>query len=232
MTDNLGVDGSDKIPIVADTFCAQQNYSRPGSNAARVLLLPVGKTYNSFDVAAPKVTPDKIPMKGQQYDLTEQAKVTLPFHCFLQPTDQSSLDNIREPFLTVSRLIAWYVEGVWVNDTNGAFTRETVLKYGVSQTQHESMASSVGVEVSASYGIELASTSISLNYQSTQSSSASFTEYSEKKVTETINVPPHNATVLFSKNVWMKGARATGAVVIHSMEIGANDEVYYGGCEL
>ncbi|RYP75976.1 hypothetical protein DL771_002048 [Monosporascus sp. 5C6A] len=232
MADSLGIDGSDRIPIVADTFRAQQNYERPSSNAARILLLNVGKTYNSFDVAAPKVTPDKIPMRGQQYDLTEQAKVTLPFHCFLKPTDQSSLDNIRDPFLTVSRWIAWYVEGVWVNDTNGAFTRQTILKYGVSQTQQEQMTNSVGLEVSASYGIELANTSISLNYQFTQSSSTSFTEFSEKTVTETIDVPAHNATVLFSKHIWMKGARADGAVVIHSMEIVANDDVYYAGCEL
>jgi hypothetical protein len=232
MTENVGVDGSDKIPVMADTFSAQPSYSRPGSNSARVLLLPLPKSFSAFDSLAPKITSSSIPTKGQQYDLTEQAKVTLPFHCFLNATDTSSLDNIRDPFLTVTRSTAWYAEGVWVNDTNGTFTRQTILKYGVSQAQQAAMTNTCGVDVSASYGVGCASGQVSLNYQFTMTSSASFTEFSEKTVTETIDVKPHNATVLFSKHIWIKGSRADGLVVINSMEIVANDDVYYSGCEL
>ncbi|KFA48381.1 hypothetical protein S40293_10828 [Stachybotrys chartarum IBT 40293] len=143
-TDTIGIEGAANLPVVADTFRAQSNWSRP---------TPI-----------PDVTAVKLPEKGQQFSNQLQCQVTLPFHYFFAPTHQESLDNIRNPFLTISRSVAWYSEGVWANKTSGKFSREQSILYGVSKEKREEMQHSVGVEVSASYGIELASASVTLNY--------------------------------------------------------------------
>lgn len=119
-----------------------------------------------------------------------------------------------------------------MNDTNGPFDRQVTIKYGVSKTQSESMEHSIGVEVSASSGIGLVEFSVNLNYQFTYNSSSSFTEFRESEVIEKINIPPRNATVLFSKHIWIKGVRADSSQVISQVEITANDELHFSGCAL
>jgi hypothetical protein len=230
--DIIGIDGAPNIPVSADTFRAQAVHTRPASNVANTLLLPVGKTYNSFDAPMPKVTPDTIPRKGDQYNFKENCKVTLPFHCFFEPTDQASLDNINDPFCTISRSTAWFAEGVWVNDAAGKLTRSQTVRSGISTEQSKAMTHSAGVNVSAEYGVGLASGSVSLNYQFTRNTSSSFTEFSEKHVTETFEVGDHYARVLFTKHVWIKGARSDGSVVMHQLEFVATDELYFTGCAL
>lgn len=228
----IGVDGSPNIPISVDTFRAQANYDRPKANLANILLLPIGKQYDRFTAPLPDVTPKNIPSVGAHFDFKEQCDVTLPFHYFFAPTDQESLDKIHDPFCNISRSGAWYVEGVWVNNVVGKLERSQRLLCGVSKEKREEMTHSVGVEVSASYGVGLASGSVSLNYQFTYNTSSSFTEYGEKEVTEAFEVPDHYAKVLFSKHVWIKGSRADKAVVLNQMEIIATNEVYFGGCAL
>jgi hypothetical protein len=231
-TDTVGVDGSANIPVMADTFRAQSNYSRPGGEAARVLLLPVGKDYKQFDTHIPTVQANNLPIKGQQFSNQEQCKVTLPFHCYFSPTHQPSLDNIRNPFLTITRSIAWYVEGVWGNATPSAVNKSSTVKYGVTNTKSEEMTHSVGVEITASYGVELASASVSLNYQFTYNTSSSFTEYTEKEDTQAFEVDPYYAKVLFSKHVWIKCSRLDSPVILHQIEMAANDDTYFTGCDL
>lgn len=230
--DTLGVDGASDIPIMADTFRGQGNYSRPDAESARVLLLPIGKHFEQFKTSIPTVTADNLPEQGTQFANQEQCEVTLPFHCYLSPTNQASLDNIRNPFLTLSRSIAWYVEGVWANQTPSALSRSQEITYGVSNEVREEMTNSVGVDVSASFGIVLAEISTSLNYQFTYSSSSSFTEYSEKKVTESFRVDPYYAKVLFSKHIWIKCSRYDTSVILHQMEIAANDDIFFTGCNM
>ncbi|KAF2125610.1 putative vacuolar protein sorting-associated protein [Dothidotthia symphoricarpi CBS 119687] len=231
-TDTVGIDGASNLPIAGDTFRTQGNYSRPDGEAARVLQLPIGKHFKQFDTAIPTLDAKKLPEKGKQYSNQEQCKVTLPFHCYFGPTHQASLDNIRNPFLDISRSIAWYVEGVWANQTPSAFSRAQEITCGVSKEEREEMTHSTGVDVSASYGIGLASGSVSLNYQFTYNTSTSFTEYSEKKVTESFQVDPYYAKVLFSKHVWIKCARYDSSVVLHQMEVISTDDLYFGGCKL
>ncbi|KFG84642.1 putative vacuolar protein sorting-associated protein [Metarhizium anisopliae] len=229
---DVGVDGAERLPVLADTFVARSNYARPGGDQARVLLLPMPKKYDEYDVAVPKVEARHIPSRGDQIQSTEQCKATLPFHFFFPPNHQDSLDNIRNPFLTVSRTIAWYVEGVWVNDGEGDYSRQQRILYGVSKEQREEMTHTVGVEISATYGIKLSSVSVTLNYQFTHTSSTSLTEYSEREVTETINVPKHSASVLFTKHVWIKVYRLDSPVVLRQMEMTANDDFRMGSCTL
>lgn len=228
----LGIEGSPNIPIVADAFRAENGYTRPDSKLARILVLPIGNHYKKFKAPMPEITPDTIPDKGEQYDRIEQCKVTLPFHCFFEPTDQSSLDNISDPFCSISRSIAWHVEGVWVNRAAGSFTHETRLLCGVSKEKREEMAHSVGVEVSASYGVGLASGSVSLNYQFTSNTATSFTEFSQREVKESFVVDPHSAKVLLSKHVWIQVSRLDPPIVLNQMEIVASDAIYFTGCPM
>ncbi|POR37266.1 DUF946 domain-containing protein [Tolypocladium paradoxum] len=232
LPDSIGVTGAENIPIRADAYRAHQSYSRPDINLAWVLALPIPKDFKRFEAAVPKITPSTIPSRGDQFSFLEQCTVLLPFVAFFSPTDQRSLDNIRNPFCSVGRSIAWLAEGVWVNGSGGPFHREQTIKYGISSTQKEEMTHSAGVEVSASGGIGFANFGISLNYQFTYQNSHSFTEYSEKSVTERFEVPAHHATVLFSKHIWLKATRSDGSHVLVQIEITANDDVYFSGCEL
>lgn len=231
LPDSIGVAGGEYIPVRTDAFRAHQSYSRPDINLAWVIALPLPKDYKKFEAAVPKITPTTIPGKGDQFAFLEQCKVLLPFVAYFDPTDQRSIDNIRNPFCSVSRSIAWVAEGVWVNGSDGGFNREQNIKYGISSTQQQEMTHSAGVEVSASAGVGFASFGISLNYV-TATSSSSYTEYSEKLVTEKFDVLAHHATVLFSKHIWLKATRSDGTHVLVQVEITANDDVYFSGCEL
>lgn len=232
LPDSIGLDGAANIPVRADTFRAQASMSRPTADLANILLLPVGKSYDRFTAPMPVITPDNIPTQGDQFNFKEQCKVTLPFHCFFAATDQESLDKISDPFCNISRSGAWFVEGVWANNVVGQIDRTYRIKSGVSREKSESMTHSVGVEISASYGVGLASGSVSLNYQFTYNTSSSYTEYSEKEVTESFSVPGYYVKVLLSKHVWIKGSRSDGSVVLNQMEIIATNETYLTGCEL
>lgn len=122
--------------------------------------------------------------------------------------------------------------GVWVNYADGNFQRSQTLTTGVSKTQSEEMSHSVGVDISASFGIKLVNFDISLNYQFTYASSTSFTEYSEKTVTESFDVGSHYAKVLFSKHIWLEAMRADGSSVIRQVEFAASDDVHFSGTPL
>ncbi|KAL8711387.1 MAG: hypothetical protein Q9220_004285 [cf. Caloplaca sp. 1 TL-2023] len=229
---DLGIDGNPNVPLVADTFRAFNNYRRPAQETANVLILSLGRDYGTLDTSVPNVTKNAIPPRGKQYDYKEQCKITLPFTYFFKPTDGPSLQNISDPFCTLSKAIAWFVEGVWVNNADGAFTRSQRLLCGVSKEKRTEMTNSVGVDISATYGIKAVESTVTLNYQFTHSSSATFTEYSEREVTETFEVPAHTAKVLFTKHVWVKGSRSDGSVVMNQLEFTNADEVYYSGCNV
>lgn len=230
--ESIGIEGSPNLPVSADTFRAPKDYQRPSASLANILLLPVGKDYNLFDTPMPEVRPDKIPSVSDQFDYMEQCKVTLPFHFFFPATDQASLDNISNPFCTLSRAIAWYAEGVWQNNVEGPLERSQRIKVGVTEEERKEMNHAAGVEVSSKVGVGFVESSLSLNYQFSYKTSSSYTQYEEKEVTESFSVPSYYVKVLFSKHIWIKAARSEGSVVVNRMEIAANDAVYFGGCSL
>ncbi|KAF7904374.1 hypothetical protein EAF00_001708 [Botryotinia globosa] len=207
--------GDKNIPITAGTFRGHQSYSKPDSEHALVPVLPCENGFKRFDASVPKISATAIPTTGDQYSLSEQ-----------------SLDFIRNPFIELSRSIAWKVEGVWVNGGEGTYSRQKELKYGVSKTESESMTHSAGVEISASSGIGCVEFSVTLNYQFTSERSSSFTEYKESTVTEKFEVPGKNAKVLFSKHIWITAARADKDSVLKQLELIANDDVYFAGCKV
>ncbi|KND93795.1 hypothetical protein TOPH_01962 [Tolypocladium ophioglossoides CBS 100239] len=219
----MGTDGSEHIPILADTFRYNGTYDRPDLSLAVVPILDLPKEFDRFKSPLPQVTPTTIPSKGDIFDQIEQCRATLPFIAFFDPTTRRALDSIENPFCTIIRSIAWGVEGVWVNDADGEFDRTETIKYGVSKD--------FGVEITAEAGIKALSFSVSLNYQFTYSTSSTYTKYSEKQVDEKFTVPAHAATVLFSKHVWIKGMRSDGSE-LSRIGISANDDVRFGGCDL
>ncbi|KAF5879449.1 putative duf946 domain-containing protein [Botrytis fragariae] len=224
--------GDKNIPITAGTFRGHQSYSKPDSVYALVPVLPYEKQYKRFEASVPKISSTEIPTTGDQYSFSEQCRVALPFISFFDSKDERSLDFIQNPFIDLSRSIAWKVEGVWVNGGEGTYSRQKEIKYGVSKTQSESMTHSAGVQISAASGIGCVEYSVSLNYQFTSESSSSFTEFSESTVTEKFEVPGKNAKVLFSKHIWITASRADGGQILKQLEVVANDDMYFAGCSV
>ncbi|KAF7941039.1 hypothetical protein EAE99_000676 [Botrytis elliptica] len=226
--------GDKNIPITAGTFRASPSYPKPDSSQALVPILSCENQFKRFDAPVPKITPSTIPSTGDQFLISEQCRITLPFTSFFESTNERCLDFIQDPFIELSRSIAWRTEGVWVNGSGGAYSRQKEIKYGVSKEQSESMTHSAGVEdrrsltfnilVSASAGIGCASFSVSLNYQFTYQSNSSSTEYKK------FEVPGKNATVLFSKHIWITAARTNNGPIMEQIELVANDDVYFAGC--
>ncbi|CAD6442948.1 f17e9c1e-9e17-452f-9682-3d312176324e [Sclerotinia trifoliorum] len=232
----VGFNGSEKIPLSAGTFRAYREINTDTRNEiAFVPLLTVKNNFQPFGTIAPSITPSTIPSQGEQFQSKEQCRVLLPFTAFFPATHQRSLELIQDPFISISRSIAWYVEGVWVNNGSGPFNREKVMKCGISKTQSQEMSHSVGVEISATAGIGCIESSIKLNYQFTSTTSSSFTEYKEQEVTEKFEVPAKHATVLFSKHVKITASRGSVpqyAEILGEVEMTANDDVHFSGCAL
>jgi hypothetical protein len=228
----MSVNGAESIPLFADTFIHSSNYGPPSTGLAFVPALNLGNEFIEFDQSAPTFTKASIPSTGRRYDVVEQAAVTLPLRCFFWSEDARCLTQIAKPFITISKGIAWYVEGVWENGGEGTFTREKRIKCGISQTQTESMEHTVGISITASHGFKFAEMSVTLNYQFTHTRSTSFTEFTETEVVESFEVPAKTCTVLFSKHIYLKGSMNNGGTVMNQIEAVANDDVHFSGCKL
>ncbi|TGO71707.1 hypothetical protein BELL_0540g00070 [Botrytis elliptica] len=231
-----GVDGSEYIPVFADTFRGHltPNYTptKPNTGIAVVPQLKIPNAFKEFTQGVPKVTPTTIPNTGKRYDVVENASVCLPLTCFYPVSDPRCIEGISNPFIEISKGTSWVAEGVWSNDGSGPFSREKKIKYGLSKTKTDEMSHSVGVEISASHGFKLVEVNVTLNYQFTTSSSSSLTEFTESEVTERFEVPAKSVTVLFTKHMFLKGKRMDGSTVINQAEAIANDDLHFGGCPL
>ncbi|KAF7934709.1 uncharacterized protein EAE98_002754 [Botrytis deweyae] len=214
VTETNGIDGSEYLPIPPYTFRVSANYGRPDTSYAVVPLLRVPNAFKRFDFALPTVTKTTIPSTGDQFGQQEQCSAVLPFIFYLPNDSAWNLARISKPFYTVSREIAW-----------------NTIKWGISKTQSEEMVHSAGVSVSASYGIKGFESSVTLNYQFTQTTSKSFTEYQEGETTESFVVPGKTVKVLFSKHIWLK-AKAGDGTMASQVEMVANNDIHFGGCDL
>jgi hypothetical protein len=232
ITETNGVDGSEYLPIPPYTFRVSQDYNRPDTSHAVVPLLRVPNEWKEFDSPLPTITPETIPSTtGKPFGEEEQCSVVLPFIFYLPNDDEWNLARISTPFYTLSRSMAWNVEGVWESRNAGEYTHTQTLTVGLSQDQSEEMEKSAGVSVSASYGILGFESSVSLNYQFTDTSSKYFTEYQEKETTETFVVPGYTVKVLYSMHIWLKAKSGDGTTV-SQVEMIANDDVHFDGCDL
>ncbi|KAK5995074.1 hypothetical protein PT974_03467 [Cladobotryum mycophilum] len=227
---SIGVTGSESLPLYAGTFRAVGNYNKPTA-PAWVLSIKVPKAFTQFTAKVPKVTEHTIPSKGDLYNEMEQAKVTLPLTAYFDPKDASLIRNIRTPFMTITRSVAWYVEGIWENDSAGNVTRSDEVSYGFSKEKTESMEHSVGVSMTASGGIGLVDYEVSLNYQFTYSTSTTFSEYTGFVKKEEFTVPEHYVTVMFCKLIRVRGTLPDGTV-IHQGDNLASGEFHLSGANI
>jgi hypothetical protein len=174
--------GSDYIPVLADLFQGHNNHHEPpapGLNLAKVLALPCPKTFIDFTAPPLSFTKETIPSEGDTFNELAQCEVVLPFTVFFAPTHRESLGHISEPFCTLSKRIAWYVEHKFYNNTAGPILDEVTITKGIPETESQETTHSAGVSVTTSYGIEAFGMEVSLNYQFTLSRSSSWTEYAE-----------------------------------------------------
>ncbi|KAK5996013.1 hypothetical protein PT974_04436 [Cladobotryum mycophilum] len=227
---SAGVNGNESIPLLTGNFLAYGHHHRPDA-APFTVALKVPNAFKDFSTPPPKITPTTIPTKGKVYNDMTQCAVTLPFTAYFPPTDARCVKNIKNPFCTLSRSISWIVEAVWWNEGREAFERAAEIKYGVSKTKSQEMEHTVGVTVSAGYGIGLQEYSISLNYQFTTRESSSHTEYTEETVKETKRVAPGEAVVLFCQRISLRGERADGSVISDNAVLATNT-LYFTACDL
>lgn len=160
-----GLSGSEYVPIPADCFRGNSEWSLPESNIAFVPVLRIKKAFKPFTARVPEITPATIPNVGDQSEQREQCRVVLPFTAFYPPIHEASLSLIEKPFCIVGRSTSWSCEACWANATNGEFSREKSIKYGISKSQTTSMQHEAGVEISSSGGIGLFEFGVKLNYQ-------------------------------------------------------------------
>ncbi|KAK1920226.1 hypothetical protein P3342_002522 [Pyrenophora teres f. teres] len=230
----IGIKGFEKLPVFVDTFRSDDNPNRtiPPASLAKVLTLPCPNDFTEFDPEVPKVTKDKIPVEGDTFSEMSQAQLTLPFTAFFSPDDRSCLNNISDPFVTLSKRSAWIVASAHVNDSRGQITLKTKVMRGVSKSQSEEITHSAGVEVSASYGIGGFSMGVSLNYQFTLKDSSTYTEYQESTREQTYTIPEYHATVFFIRHMWLKAHRSNGTSELCEISFNANEDIHLVGVDL
>ncbi|TGO73734.1 hypothetical protein BELL_0336g00100 [Botrytis elliptica] len=108
----MGLNGNEKIPLFADTFIHSASYSPPNTGLAFVPVLDLGNEFKEFDQSVPTFTKTSIPNTGKTYAMVEQAAVTLPTRCFFASDDTRTIAQIANPFISLSKAVAWNVEGV------------------------------------------------------------------------------------------------------------------------
>ncbi|TGO07627.1 hypothetical protein BTUL_0258g00050 [Botrytis tulipae] len=229
---NIGVGGGEKIPILSQTFRANNSWSEPNNSLAQVLALPNPKRFTEFTAPPPTFTKNNIPKGGDVFNRIDQCQVALPFNIYFPPTDAASLRTISYPFCNLTRKIAWYVHTAHTNNSGGQISDSTTVTKGVSKTLAEEMTHSAGVSISASYGIKGFGMDVSLNYQFTSTTSSSFTEYEETTRTQGYTVPPYEATIFLSKRIWIQATRADGSIVLREINFNANEDIHLIGVSL
>jgi hypothetical protein len=226
--------GSDKIPIVSDLVRANGGYDMPPIECAKLLALPYPRDFTRFSADMPKFTQKTRPTEGDVFETMSQCEVTLPFIAFFPPTDRLCLSQISKPFVKLQKFMSWHVEDVIENDDPCPGTFESKITKGVSDEQSKSMSESVGVQVTASFGIKAigGGVDVSLNYQFTAENSSSHTEYIISEKVHKFTIGGYAASVVLTSQVVLKATRNDGSQTIHNLHYNASDDLSRTGYEL
>lgn len=189
---------------------------QPSTSDARLPTVAVHKDFKPFTTRMPEIKADNLPSIGTVFPREEQCKATLPFTCFFAPDDKRCIDNIVNPFCTISRSIAWEVAAVYENNGGTTFTHTETVTSGISKLESQTMQHTAGISITQETGVSAtmgdfgatAKLTISLNYQFTHSQTSSFTEYAEQTVVKQLPVQAYHAAVLFVKHIWIEGTRS------------------------
>ncbi|KAF7679786.1 hypothetical protein GT037_001437 [Alternaria burnsii] len=208
--------------------------SRPVSDRAgtEVLGLPCPREFTRYDTKTPEFTKDNFPRGGDKFSEQKQTELVLPYTAFFPSSERRSLSLIDDPFISLSRHIAWEVYTTHTNNSAGEITDKTTITKGISQTDTTEMSHSAGADISASYGIGSFGGSISLNYQFTATNTNSFNEYKETSREQGFTVKPYQACVYLVRHVWIKSRRSNGSSTLAEIGYNMNEDIILVGVDL
>ncbi|KAK5999168.1 hypothetical protein PT974_01558 [Cladobotryum mycophilum] len=218
---SAGVYGDEFIPVFADCFLLSKSLDKP-EDETWAIVLHVPKDFK---------TPGAPPDTGTVQDETLQASVTLPLTAFFPPDDERVHRYIANPFCTINQSIAWYVEGVWSNGTDGPLTRTKQIKYGMTESQSETIEHTIGVSVSAEGGIGLVESKVTLNYQFSDKKTSSFSELVESTTTVQFSVELHSITIMYCKVIRLSATLPDGTIINQADSL-VTDEYFLCGAKL
>ncbi len=208
-----------KAVFEPDTFFSVDNYDTPpNAGLARVLLVPVVAA-QSDEPTRPRLSsrtapdPTTAPVKDRS--------VTLPFTSMFDRTDRPALDQIANPFCTLER---WACYSLTLFDDNTTSTPQTSSKtttVGVTDTDSQSFANSVGVKIGYETGV-VTKWKVELNYQFTYTSSSGTAVLKSDSVQRNLSTPPGHAAALWSANYTFKAVRADGSAIGRDLSFDAN----------
>ncbi|CAN9198434.1 unnamed protein product [Alternaria alternata] len=226
--------GSERICVLNDTcrLGPDNKYDQPDWRLAKVLGLPCPREFTRYDTKTPEFTKDNLPRGGDKFSEQKQAELVLPYTAFFPSSERKSLSLISDPFISLSRHIAWEVYTTHTNNSAGDITDKTTITKGVSKTDTSEMSHSAGVEISASYGMCGFSGSISLNYQFTATNTTSFNEYKETSREQGFTVKPYQACVYLVRHVWIKSCRSNGSSTLAEVGYNMNEDIILVGVDL
>ncbi|KAK5994478.1 hypothetical protein PT974_04953 [Cladobotryum mycophilum] len=204
------------FPLYAGTFLYSKGYNRP-TTPSWLLTIKLPSNYVNFTAEAPKVKAGHIPPVDKVFNKIKQANVTLPLTSMFAPNEARIMEEINDPFYTISKSVGWLVKNVLINDQSGTLNHTDTVEYGISSEQSKTFEHTAGVSITATTGITTgfssAEFSVSLNYQFTASSSSSFGEYVHKTTTDSLDIQDRATIVLFRKREVIKVTRTDGSLI-------------------
>ncbi|KUJ11218.1 uncharacterized protein LY89DRAFT_239696 [Mollisia scopiformis] len=205
---------ADKVPFSGDTFISANNYSAPNNALAKALLVDVpAHIFEGGSREAPRLTSKVAPSASTALELDRS--VVIPFTCVFPANDQTSVDLIFNPFISIEQ---------WGNWTLALFDNNTVsvkqsssqeITTGITNSQTETFEHSTGVKISAEVGVELVGkVTTELYYQFTYTTSASTETLRSQTITHTLTTPPQHAAALWVKHLAYRAVRlADGSII-------------------
>jgi hypothetical protein len=208
-----------KAVFEPDTFFGVSNYDAPpNAGLARVLLVPVTAEVASAP-SRPSLTSRDAPPPTTP--TVKDRSVTLPFTCMFDRTDRPALDKIANPFCTLERWTCWSLTLFDDNTTSAAQSQSKTTTVGVTDTNSESFAHSVGIKITGEWGV-VSKFKVELNYQFTYTTASSTAIMKSDAVQRTLLTPPSHAAALWSANYSFRATRADGSVIGRDLTFDAN----------
>jgi hypothetical protein len=218
---------SEYVPVPAGTFRFSGGHgSKPDGSLAKVPALYVPRVQKVAALRPPEIKEgDGIPEVGETFGQAAQSAVTLPFTSFFDASDRGGLDNIKDPFCTVTKHVGWVVLEKFPNYQATSYTQTQTVTTGIKKTKSEETTNSTSVEISSEVGYGLSKWSVSLNYQFSFSQTSSIEEVQERTMSKTITVAPHTVAIAWGKRVVIQGVRADGSRIEGEVSFNASEEV-------
>ena len=218
-------DDKEWIPVVAGSFRFSAGYGQPSYTLARVPLLHLPPRLKEFSNEPPALAPDRIPENGETFNKMEQSLITLPFTSFFDPNDRISLDNIHNPFCTVTKNVAWVVHEKATNNTASPATTNITITKGGRQSFSREMEHQAGIEIEKEAGVfGLGKFKVTLNYQFRYSETSASEIYKEQTIHQSVTIPPHHVCVIWVRRAELYARRSDGSQITTQLNFSTNEE--------